>query len=510
MTHYDVIREMGVGSFSTVFLVRERILQQERVCKQVSTHGLHPGVLKWLKMEIDLLCHLDHPHIVKLYEYSEDVKKDRLVLILEHLAGETCGEVLESHGPMAEALVARIIRQSLTALAYCHSRGVMHRDIKPENIILTKPLDRDQPDCKLIDFGLAAYAGGTSLRNYFGPLPHHSSCVAGMEYKGDFVGTPPYMAPEVVRREARDFSMADMWSIGVSAIEMVTGQCPFGRLSDFAMMAEPIYDRIQHYSQFQEVDARLKQNPVWDRCSPEFKDFVKGLLAADPERRPTAVDALVHPWLELHREAPASLTVEMMRSMKDYSNAHPLLRACLLIVLARSYEPSKAERVGHAFTCMDSDWDGEVTCEDIMRALDTETGWFVPEINVDTLIMAADVDDTAGLSYTEFAAACLWSRQTSVQALMRDAFYALDQDRDGLVAYQDIVKAFREDDLPYFRFLPDVLSLDDWVNCIESCVEGNVSGPGSLWSCSRGGEPKSCGTGFFDWFFYKCSPTVRI
>jgi len=325
------------------------------------------------------------------------------------------------------------------------------------------------------------------------------SCETGKELAGEFVGTPPYMPPEIVRKDTRDFSLSDMWSIGISTIEMVTGQCPFGKLSDFAKNPEPIYDRIKHYQGFEDIELRLRNNKLWENCSPQLKDFVKRLLSPIPDERSSAATALDHPWLELHREPSASLTVEMMRSMKDYSISHPLLRACLHIILARGNQPNDDERVALAFTSLDNDQDGEVTDEDIARALETDAGWFSPEVNVDDLMLAADVDDSGGLSYSEFATACLWNRHvTAAPELLRTVFHALDKNRDGLVDYQDVVKVFRDDDAPCFRFLPDVFSLKEWLQCVQGCIDGSdLEGP---WP-SRGTK-KPCG--IFDWFLYKC------
>merc|ERR1719183_1784794 len=107
-------------------MVKDRTNAQERVCKTVSTAGLQPGVLDMVRKEVELLRQLDHPHVVKLFEYVEDIDRQELVLILEYVPGGSCAEHLKKSilGALNEALVSRLTYQVLSAVAYCHSQGV--------------------------------------------------------------------------------------------------------------------------------------------------------------------------------------------------------------------------------------------------------------------------------------------------------------------------------------------------------------------------------------------------
>merc|ERR1719181_1470152 len=105
----------------------------------VSVAGMSDSMVRMLKKEAELLCTLDHPGIVRLYEYAEDTELQQIIMILEHVAGGGCDDLLaQSLGvPLSESLVVKIVHQVLVTLAYCHARGIVHRDIKPENIMLT-------------------------------------------------------------------------------------------------------------------------------------------------------------------------------------------------------------------------------------------------------------------------------------------------------------------------------------------------------------------------------------
>jgi serine/threonine/tyrosine protein kinase RAD53 len=352
MANYSMVKELGSGSFSKVFLVQERATNGKRVVKLVETKGLQPKVHEWLKAEIDLLRSLDHPHIVSLMESAEDHLRDCLVCVLEFVPGEDCGQLLLANGAFPEVDAARFVRQTLLALAYCHSRGVSHRDVKPENMMLTKPA-RAKPDVKLIDFGLASIVG-VSPDLVLGALPMQNSCICKGSMAADFVGTPPYMAPEVLRRNAEDFSKADIWSLAVCAIELVTGECCFGKLSRTHDNSEEIYRKIMEYIHFSQVNRTLSRNVAWKNFNLDGKDFVRWLLQTQPQTRPVAAKALHHSWLEECIDVrPVTLGPDMLSSMSDYSFAHPLLRAALLLLAARAGLPEGDARIRDAFISLD-------------------------------------------------------------------------------------------------------------------------------------------------------------
>lgn len=452
--YYDVVGELGKGSFGVVRLVSDRATTQERVCKTVSTSELAPGLLDMVRNEVELLKSLDHPHVVKLFEYVEDTDRQELVLILEYVPGGSCAELLKkSMFSLVEALVSRLIYQVLAAVAYCHAQGVAHRDVKPEHMMLTQVGLWGHPNCKLIDFGLAAFTASASSQ--------------------DFVGTPEYMAPEVIDRATGDATKTDIWSIGISTIELLTGKSPFGKPLEYGSN-DPVYANVRRYSSFRDIEGTLDDLRGWSMRSDEARDFAYWLLVKDPTARPTAAEAIMHPWMEQHREKRASLTREMIRSMNGYIQAHPLVRCCLLVVAART-EVQNRERLEAGFLWLDSDCDGEISSQDLAGALAKPAEWWdtadllsvlrgSPEFDPVELIEAADLDQSGGLSFTEFVATCLYQKQDSTDGLVRRAFEALDDDRDGLVHANDVFTLFQELDFSSYALLPQdkPISMTEW------------------------------------------------
>jgi calcium-dependent protein kinase len=427
-------------------MVKDRLTGQDRVSKCVSTAELQAGVLDMVRKEVELLCRLDHPHVVKLFEYLEDDDKQELMLILEYVPGGSCTEYLKkSTFSLSEGLVARLIYQVLAAVAYCHASGVAHRDVKPEHMMLTQVGLWGQPNCKLIDFGLAAFTASAS--------------------SGDFVGTPEYMAPEVVSRATADPTKTDIWSIGMSTVELLTGKNPFGKPIEIGSN-DPVYAKVRSYHSFRDIENTLEAFRGWTSRTDEARDFVYFSLIKDPWSRPTAQDCIQHPWMQENRDKRASITRDMISSMSGYIEVHLLVKCCLFVIAARTEVPNR-ERLEAAFVWLDSDCDGEISSQDLAGAMTKGQEWGEwwdtsdlmsllrgsPSFDPVALVDAADLDASGGLSFTEFAATCLYSKE-SADTLVQRAFDALDDDRDGQVHAQDVVDLFQEIELSAHGLLP--------------------------------------------------------
>eukprot|EP00747_Dinoflagellata_sp_TGD_P162976 gnl/TRDRNA2_/TRDRNA2_181187_c0_seq1.p1 gnl/TRDRNA2_/TRDRNA2_181187_c0~~gnl/TRDRNA2_/TRDRNA2_181187_c0_seq1.p1 ORF type:complete len:518 (+),score=81.11 gnl/TRDRNA2_/TRDRNA2_181187_c0_seq1:58-1611(+) len=450
--HYEVIKELGKGNFGCVSLVRERATGETRVCKRINTLGMEPWLLDLQRREAELLATLDHSHVVRLYEYGEDTWRGQIVLILEYLPGGDLEKLVEKQGAVDEAFVARIVRQILVAVGYMHANGVVHRDIKPPNVMLTKARLEDDPHCKLIDFGLATRLDGPPR---------------------ECAGSPGYLAPEVARMQqlGRPYftPKADVWSVGISALHMLIGEVPFGGATD---PAETVCQRIRAYKAFEDIgcDLRtLRESGV----SEEAEDFLRWLLAEDPTGRPTAHEALEHPWLEKHTPRPATLAKEMLKGLESFCAASASERCCAFILASQTGSPDEDMMIaGRAFIDADADLDGQLSCDELTDLCERSQGWWGPGVNAEELLAAADLDQNGALSYTEFLAACSYAANRDGPAsLLEAAFEAVDHDRDGMVSVQDVRKMLPEQAFPVLAALPKdrPFRLNEWRRCIRRC-----------------------------------------
>jgi len=449
--NYQSVRCIGRGSFGQIELVKDRTSGEKRVCKRVGVRDMPEQHLEQLRREVRILADLDHPHIVRLYEYAEDARKKELILILEHIPGGDCkGLLRRSGGSLEEEVAARLIHQVLVGLSYCHARSVIHRDIKPDNMMLTGAGPWGEPTCKIIDFGLAARAAASR----------------------ELLGTAEYLAPEMLAQGGNQVeytAKVDVWAVGVTAVEMLTGLGAFGKPQDFGCDTAPVIKIIQQYQRLEDCEARLAGARGWRSRSKEADRFFRGVLEKDASKRLPAAQAADHAWLSLHQDEPASLTGEMLRSLAAYVSAPPATRCCLFAIAVRGKVPD-LDHLGAAFASADADGDGKLSRRELEEAVADASKFWDPEVDVDALMEAANLDHAGGLSYSEFLAACLFSKHDSIDELIDEAFLALDSDRDGWVQVKDIRSLFRERDSKLFEKLPQdrPFNASDWRRCLRS------------------------------------------
>ena len=215
--------------------------------------------LNLLQREIDIMSKLHHKNIIQLNEVFED--NEAIYLILELVTGGELFDQIVSRGSYSERDAAAICKQILEAVHYMHQNGIAHRDLKPENLLVSGP---DNEQIKVTDFGLSKDFGEATLS---------TSC-----------GTPDYVAPEVLRGAPYDNSV-DIWSIGVITYILLCGFPPFYGNSD-----QEIFEKILKAEYDFPADS-------WDPVSDDAKDFIKGILILNAAKRPTAAEALQHPWM---------------------------------------------------------------------------------------------------------------------------------------------------------------------------------------------------------------------
>lgn len=451
---YEEVRALGEGSFGTVVLVRDNRTGQERVRKVVDISGQSKFVISLMMNEIEAMRKLEHPNILQIVEHAADWDEEQIVMILEYIEGGSVEDMLERQRFLPEALVSNLLYQLLVALCYCHAHGIAHRDIKPENMMVTRvpqPNGGERYYCKLIDFGLAGEATLFVVPHGAEPEP----VVQGT------LGTAEYMPPEVLDFQPYT-TQADMWSTGVTAVQLLTGKAIF---DDYVNKDQnKVFSNIRRYGGPQFISSMLGHCPSWASCTQRGREFAKGCLEIDPRLRPTSRLALSDPWIQEHKPEIQVLNARVLESLKNYLSAQPVARCCSLVVVTRLGvgSPAEEEEMGSMFLAADVDRDGQVSAEDLALALEA-AGVSEAEVEVDDLVEAANIGHSGGLTYMEFAAVCLHDR-FELDELLRRSFHALDADRDGRINIEDAKACFRERDAPLLESLPQErpLTLEDW------------------------------------------------
>ena len=222
----------------------------------------------FLATEYALMKSAAHPHVVKTFGFISD--RDQHVIIMEHCANGDLLDRLRLVGGLSQPVARRIMKQLVAAMQHCHRLGIAHLDVKPENVFFD-----DDFAVRLGDFGHSRRVSSMPLRNYT-------------------LGTPEYMAPEILARQPYDGLKADVFSAGVVLFMLLTAHHPFGR----ATYTDPHFKLLQQApARFWEVhEAKLESHRVAS-VPEDFKELVCGMTVAEPQARLTWREVASHVWM---------------------------------------------------------------------------------------------------------------------------------------------------------------------------------------------------------------------
>lgn len=452
--HYTVDREIGHGMTGKVYLVRAKETGEMFALKSMDLRRLDVTsheLLEDLKAEVETLRSLDHPHVIKLFEYFVEPASggpvQSMYLVLEYCSGGEVCSIPHVHtqartaltyailclqlfdrlhaqpgSRFTEAEAAYLVSQMVAAVAYIHGQGITHRDLKLENFIFTDGSDTMRSALKLIDFGLSAryqYAGTAVKR------------------MTTLCGTPYYLAPEVLNQGEGGSgytNAVDEWSLGVITYMLLSGTPPFkGRRDREVLQAV----RRGKYT---------LSGPRWEGISEEAKDFIRRLLVYNPSKRATSEQAMKHPWLlaararQTAQNGVATLDADIVNSLREYRTMTVFKRAALEAI-AFSMSTSSLAHLRDAFLTVDSGGTGSVTLGEFTQVL-KEAGVSREEA-AGIFHSIAPVRSTS-ISYSEFLAASL-NKRALRDATIRAAFSRLDVDGSGVITRENLHAVMGDD-----------------------------------------------------------------
>ncbi|QSS50126.1 serine/threonine-protein kinase [Histoplasma capsulatum var. duboisii H88] len=276
-TYYTKQNCIGGGSFGKVYKGVDKRTGQAVAIKIIDVENADDEVEDIIQ-EISILSELNSPYVTKYH--GSFLKGSDLWIIMEFCSGGSCCDLMRA-GLITEEYIMIILRELLLGLDYLHSDKKLHRDIKAANILLGA-----NGQVKLADFGVSGQLSAT------------------MTKKNTFVGTPFWMAPEVIKQSGYDHK-ADIWSLGITAIELAQGEPPYADIHPMKVLF------------------LIPKNPppvLRGNFSKAFKDFVELCLKRDPRERPSAKELLKHPFIK--RAKKTTYLTELIERSERWQAVH--------------------------------------------------------------------------------------------------------------------------------------------------------------------------------------------
>jgi calcium-dependent protein kinase len=422
--YYEIIKKIGEGGYGKIYKVKNKESGDIRAMKQILKSKI-PDIEKF-QNEIKILSMVDHPNIVRLFEVIED---DKYFNLFQELC--TGGELLSKvQKPLKEKEIAKIFKQIMSAIAYCHEKGIVHRDMKLENILFSTESE-DSP-IKIIDFGLSVLLGKKDVKeNEVTDLKKY-----GFKRMTTKVGTIYYMSPEVIKGNYDE--KCDIWACGVILYTLLAGYPPFNGQTD-----KDIYNMISKMS----FDF---EQPVWKGVSKYAKELIKKMLSPAKSRY-TAEEVLNSKWLSVKTKKNDEkinyyLDYKHIEKYKSYNK----FKQVILTFIASRLSSEESDKIRNIFCSIDESQKGFITYEDF-------SNYLINECNIDEFsdkqneikkaFKSVDIDQNNAIDYTEFLAANIDDNIYLKEEKLKEAFRKFDLEDVGYIKKEDIIRVLKLDNL---------------------------------------------------------------
>ena len=417
-SNYDLLNYIGKGGFGRVYKVKHKLSNQFRAMKIIKckADNPHSNTIEIIK-QINILKTLDHPNIIKVYEFYST---DRYIYIINELCtgGELFNKIVEVKH-FTESTACFIMRQLLSAVAYCHDKGVIHRDLKPENILIESSEEKDKEyfHIKIIDFGTCEILKKKKLTEQ--------------------IGTSFYIAPEVLKNGYNE--KCDLWSCGVILYILLCGSPPF-----YGKNEKEIFQKV--------LDGTINfKHKIWNKISQDAKNLVTKLLQVNPTKRISAAEALEDIWFK------KNININIINDAQNQNNfnifiknisefcAEQKLQQATLAFLVHNFAPKEElNELKKIFFAFDKNGDGKLSKEEFVTGLtniDMNLNLNLilnEEESLDGLIKNIDSDNNGYITFEEFLIASINKEKILTEKNLKMAFDVFDRDKNGCISHDEL------------------------------------------------------------------------
>ena len=410
---YKEIKMLGEGSYGRVYLVSHKMIGAFRAMKIIQkVDNIDENNVLEILNEINVLKKIDHPNIIKLFEFY--FQNNNYYLITENCSG---GELFElvNDTQFTEPQVAYIMYQLFSAINYCHKMRIIHRDLKPENILITKN-NNNFIDIKICDFGT-------------------SQIFKKGDIQKETIGSLYYVAPEVIQKKYN--FKCDLWSCGVIMYILLTRKLPFGGRTDEEVISNILYNNYN--------EKRLLN------CSAEAQDLISLLLEKDIKKRINAETALKHKFFinnnvkEMFNEIKDQNKIEkFVKNLKHYKRKSILQETTIAYLIHNFSDMEEVVDACKLFNRIDLKDNGQITLNEFHVGLSMvlEKNNFSDEEFVE-IFANLDINNDNYLGYEDFVRGAIDKNNLLNDNILEYAFKLFDKENNGYISFDEIGKIFR-------------------------------------------------------------------
>jgi calcium-dependent protein kinase len=404
---YQALEEVGEGTYGKIIKVRHLLSNELRVVKVINKSVILKGVSESdVITEISILKSMDHPNIIKVFEFFSD--KENIYIVKEYFnEGDLFNNLTKLK--MSEALISNIMKQIISAVSYLHTKKVLHGDLKLENILIeTESMKNDYVDIKLTDFGCSKIFYNRVCRK--------------------LIGTTNYLAPEILKSEYNE--KCDIWSAGVILYTLLAGKYPYDGNSETEII-EKIRNGIPINYDLEEFDS----------FTPDAIKITKMMLTLDYHERPSASDLLKHSWFKRTQSKQNLIEKDdLIKTLSNLRNFHSRAKFHQAVITFLTHNVEKNEEVKklrHIFQHLDKDFDGKISIFDLKKGLE-EHFKNIAFLEVENIMKNITINEENYIEFEEFLGATLDKNLLMTERKLKEAFDMFDVGKEGIIHAKEI------------------------------------------------------------------------
>ena len=476
-------KNLGSGSFGQVYKVMHKTTKKIRAMKKIPKDSKIPGYTdEDIIQEIEILKKLDHPYIIKIYEFFVDEKF--YYLINEFCSEGDLSDKLNLIGYLSEDIVRLLMFQIFNAVLYLHSNKVIHGDLKLDNIMVDSLIENkdnnntsfissikeasieiqskinlsrslslnnnflssennslsNSLDDSQIDLSKTIYSNksfkyqNSTLKKYEIKLIDFGCSKIFNKYKKNFedtIGTLVYCSPEVLLNDYNE--KCDIWACGIIMYLLLSKEFPF-----YGSSEKEITEKI--------LNGKFEFSKKFNHISKEAKDLIKQCLIYDKKRRISAEDALKHKFF--NEIDPNNIYLdninskEVLNSLKNFSNHSKFYQAVLAFLCHNFASKSDIERLKKVFYKIDKNLDGKLSKEEISKAY-KEEGISITKNELENILKSIDFDNNGFIEFEEFIMTTIPKKDLFTETNLKTAFDMFDLDKNGSISLNEVKEILR-------------------------------------------------------------------